>query len=61
MQRLHSGLKPVPINARYCNGQRGDDLIGNDPRRPIKKLIASPMPITLIKTMFQPTIMIIIM
>jgi len=26
--------KPVPIHSIHCNGQRGDYLIGNDPRRP---------------------------
>ena len=34
MQRLQSGLKPVPIHSMHCNGQRGDNSIGNDPRRP---------------------------
>jgi len=36
MQRLRKSSKPVPMNARYCSGQRGDYQIENDPRRPKK-------------------------
>jgi len=34
MQRLQSGLKPVPIHSIHCNGQRGDYKIVDDTRRP---------------------------
>ena len=34
MQRLAQRLTLVPMNARYCNGQRGHYLIEEDTRRP---------------------------
>jgi len=30
----NSPQKQVPMNAMHCSGQRGDNFIGSDPRRP---------------------------